>query len=381
MIDFVLSTVDNPRVAFQIGSLTVEWYGLIIVCGMILALCYAVWQSTKIGIKRDDTIELFLWLIPLAIVFARLFYVFPRWDEYVTNSPYEGWDKFVNFIAIWRGGITIIGGLFGGLIGAVFFTLRHRKQTNFCNVIDLVVVPVLIGQIIGRWGNFVNQEAFGLPITNEALQCFPFGVYITDPSGIESEFASTVREHIAAGGGGNWFCATFFYESIWNIIGALICVAMWRKDLQKKYPGILMAFYLVWYCFGRFWLEFLRMDAVPITKIACIIIAILALIVGAIYIVTCTSQLAYRKVKALVDGGNLQGAILTEYEVKNYKKVEALAKMEIIKKIYITKKYPHYVYVCFEEVEYYHVPKNYKQIFKQAKRQQQYSRFSQDVAV
>ncbi len=396
MLNSILSTADNPRVAFQIGSFSVEWYGLIIVCGMIIALLYAVWQSPKIGIKRDDTIELFLWLIPLAIVFARLLYVFPRWDDYVTNSPYEGWDRFVNFIAIWKGGITIIGGLVGGLIGAVFFTIRHRKKTNFLNVVDLVVVPVLIGQIVGRWGNFVNQEAFGLPITNEALQCFPFGVYITDPSGIESEFSGIVNSHIAAGGGGNWFCATFFYESIWNLIGAGICIAMWRKDLQKKYPGILMAFYLFWYCGGRFWLEFLRMDAVPITKIACGIVAILALIVGAIYVVVRTSQLAYRKVKILVDEYKLAGAILTEYEVKNYQnvsilnakankqiekdgdKIDVFFASALLKLLYVNKKYPEYIDVDFDAVEFYHVPKNYKQIFKQAKKQE-YTRM-QDVA-
>ncbi len=370
MTNFLLATADNPRVAFQIGSLSVEWYGLIIVCGMIVALFYAIWQSPKINIKRDDTIELFLWLVPLAIVFARLLYVIPRWEEYFGDNGLEGVDKFVNIIAIWKGGITIIGGLVGGLIGAVGFTLRHRKKTNFCNVIDLVVVPVLIGQIVGRWGNFVNQEAFGLPIANEKLQCFPFGVYITDPSGIEPEFRQTVLDHIAAGDGGNWFCATFFYESVWNIIGAVICVAMWRKDLQKKYPGILMAFYLFWYCIGRFWLEYLRMDAVPVTRIACLIVAILALVVGTIYIVARTSQLAYRKVKTLVDEHKLEGAILTDYEVKNYKKVASLVKMDVIKKIYITKKYPEYIDVYFDNVEYYHVPKNYKQIFKTATKQE-----------
>ena len=181
MFDFILATAENPREAFRIGSLSVEWYGLIIVIGMIIGLAYACWQSKKIGITADDTVELFLWLIPLAIVFARLLYVLPRFDEYFGDNGLKGWDKFVNIIAIWKGGITIIGGLVGGLLGAVFFSLRHKKQTNFLNVVDLVVVPVFLGQIIGRWGNFVNQEAFGLPITNKALQFFPCLLY-TSPS-------------------------------------------------------------------------------------------------------------------------------------------------------------------------------------------------------
>lgn len=321
MFDFILATAQNPREAFHIGSLSVEWYGLIIVIGMLVGLLYACWQSKKIGINADDTVELFLWLIPLAIVFARLLYVLPRFDEYFGDNGLEGWDKFVNIIAIWNGGITIIGGLVGGLLGAVFFSLRHRKKTNFLNVVDLVVVPVLLGQIIGRWGNFVNQEAFGLPITNEALQFFPFGVYITDPSGVSGEFRSIVDSHIAAGGGGNWFCATFFYESVWNAIGVAICVALWRKDYQKKYPGILMIFYLFWYCIGRFWLEFLRMDAVPVTKTACLIVAVLALVIGIVYIFARNSKLAYSHVRKLIATSRIDGAYITEYELANYKRV------------------------------------------------------------
>lgn len=320
MFDFILATAENPREAFHIGSLSVEWYGLIIVIGMIVGLAYACWQSKKVGLTPDDIIELFLWLIPLAIVFARLLYVLPRFDEYFGNNGLQGWEKFVNIIAIWKGGITIIGGLLGGLIGAVFFSLRHKKQTNFLNVVDLVVVPVFLGQIIGRWGNFVNQEAFGLPITNKALQFFPFGVYITDPSGVSGDFKTIVDRHIRAGGGGNWFCATFFYEGVWNAIGVAIAVALWRKDYQKKYPGILMIFYLFWYCLGRFWLEFLRMDAVPVTKTACIIVSVIALVIGIVYVIARNSKLAYSRLRALASSGE-KGAYVSEYEIANYERI------------------------------------------------------------
>lgn len=320
MFDFILATKDNPREAFRIGSLSVEWYGLIIVIGMIVGLAYACWQSKKVGLTPDDIMELFLWLIPLAIVFARLLYVLPRFDEYFGNKLLHGWEKFVHIIAIWEGGITIIGGLLGGLIGAVFFSLRHKKQTNFLNVVDLVVVPVFLGQIIGRWGNFVNQEAFGLPITNKALQFFPFGVYITDANGVSGDFKTIVDQHIAAGGGGNWFCATFFYEGVWNAIGVAIAVALWRKDYQKKYPGILMIFYLFWYCLGRFWLEFLRMDAVPVTKTACIIVSVIALVIGIVYVIARNSKLAYSRLRALASSGE-KGAYVSEYEIANYERI------------------------------------------------------------
>ena len=330
-----------------------------------------------------------MWLIPLAIIFARVLYVLPRADEYFGGSG-TAWDKFVNAIAIWNGGITIIGGLVGGMLGAVFFTLRHKKQTNYLNVIDLVVVPVLIGQIIGRWGNFVNQEAFGLPITNPKLQFFPFGVLIDNPSGVSNEFYDVVHNHIAAGGGANWFCATFFYEGVWNTIGALICVAMWRKDYQKKYPGILMLFYLFWYCIGRFWLEFLRMDAVPVTKPACLAVALIALAIGIVYVIARNSQLAYRRVRGLVQTGAIGGAILTDYEVRNYKlvgrffekanvtsekvgdKISAFFNRLVVNCGYSRKEQKEYLPVDWDTLEYYHVPKDYKRKFNQFKKEDVY---------
>ena len=390
MIFSVLSTASDPKVAFEIGNLTVQWYAVFIVTGMLLGLLYACWQAKKVGLTSDDVVELFLWLIPLAIVFARLLYVVPRWDEYFGNNGYHGLEKFVHIIAIWEGGITIIGGLVGGLLGAIFFTLRHKKQTNYLNVIDLVVVPVFIGQIIGRWGNFVNQEAFGLPITNPKLQFFPFGVLIDSPSGVSNEFYDVVHKHIAAGGGANWFCATFFYEGVWNTIGALICVAMWRKDYQKKYPGILMLFYLFWYCIGRFWLEFLRMDAVPVTKPACLAVALIALAIGIVYVIARNSQLAYRRVRGLVQTGAIGGAILTDYEVRNYKlvgkffekanvtsenagdKISAFFNRLVVNCGYSRKEQKEYLPVDWDTLEYYHVPKDYKRKFNQFKKEDVY---------
>ncbi len=389
MIFSILSTASDPKVAFEIGNLTVQWYAVFIVTGMLLGLLYACWQAKKVGLTSDDAVELFLWLIPLAIVFARLLYVVPRWDEYFGGSGTVG-DKLLNAIAIWKGGITIIGGLVGGMLGAVFFTLRHKKQTNYLNVIDLVVVPVFIGQIIGRWGNFVNQEAFGLPITNPKLQFFPFGVRIDSPSGVSDEFYDVVHNHIVAGGGANWFCATFFYEGVWNTIGALICVALWKKDYQKKYPGILMLFYLFWYCIGRFWLEFLRMDAVPVTKPACLAVALIALAIGIVYVIARNSQLAYRKVRGLVQSGAIGGAILTDYEVRNYKlvgkffekanvnsekagdKISAFFNRLVVNCVYSRKEQKEYLPIDWDTLEYYHVPKDYRRRFNQFKKDDVY---------
>ncbi len=384
----ILSTAQDPRIAFSIGSLDIRWYGLIIVFAMLLGLLFVCRESKKVNLTSDDGVELFLWVIPLAVIFARVLYVIPgRVDEYF---PWNSWDDFVNAIAIWDGGITIIGGIFGGILGGIFFTLRHRKKVNFGNTADLVVIPLLTGQIIGRLGNFVNQEAFGLPITNKALQTFPFGVYITDPSGVSGDFEDIVNEHILEGGGANWFCATFFYEMVWNSIGLCFCLWFWEKGKNKKYPGFMLIFYFFWYCLGRFWLEFLRIDAVPITKVACGIIAPIALIFGVLYIILRNSQESYRAMRKLAVDGKLDGAPLTEFDVKNYVfvgKVLANAKNPL-RIFYVSRKKKskevameeggvvqeqEYVAIDFENTEYYHVPKHYKRIFKNMMKNEAYS--------
>lgn len=298
-----LSAID--KVAFTIGGLEVRWYGIIIVIGMILGLIYICVECKRIKLQSDDAVELFLWLIPLAIIFARLLYIVVRPDEYF---PWNSTDDFVHAIAIWDGGITIVGGILGGLIGLAIFTYRKRRIVNFWQVIDLVVPPLLVGQIVGRLGNFINQEAFGIAITNPKLQTFPFAVYIDNPSGIE------IQE---GWHGEGWYAATFFYEMVWNTIGLSITYAVWRKN--KRYPGILGFFYFVWYFLGRGMLEFLRLDAVPITKIACFIVAPLALIAGILYMLSRSSILSFKKVNDAVNNNILYVTELTPYDVKNYK--------------------------------------------------------------
>lgn len=362
----VLATAQDPTTAFSIGSIEVKWYALFIVFAMIIGLAYVCAQCKKINLNTDDAIELFLWIIPLAIVFARVLYIIPgRVKEYF---PWNGWNDFVRFIAIWEGGLTIIGGILGGILGGVIFTVRHRKKCNFGNVADLVVVPLLAGQIIGRLGNYVNQEAFGIPITNESFQCFPFGVYITRPSGVSDKFKPIVNAHTPG-----WFCATFFYEMVWNAIGLAFCVAFWRKGRDKKYPGFMLIFYFFWYMLGRFWLEFLRMDAVPVTKVLCGAVAPIAVIIGALYVLACDSTSAYKRVRGLALSGELKGAALTEYDVKNYLfvgKVLANAKNPL-KLIYAK---GEFVKVDFDELDYYHVPKHYRRRFKELKNSEAFSR-------
>lgn len=357
----------NP-VAFEIGNLSVRWYGIVIVTGMIVGLLYACRQARVIKLSVDDAIELFLWVVPLAVVFARLLYVFVRPSEYFAPEQWEDFGKgLLNMIAVWEGGLTIIGGILGGILGGIFFTLRHKKQINFGNVADLVIVPLLTGQIVGRLGNFFNQEAFGIPIDNPRLQTFPFAVYIDQPSGVGEEHWSVVQEALDRGNGGYWFAATFFYEMVWNTIGLFICYAFWKKGSTKKYPGLLLIFYLFWYALGRAWIDAIRMDGKVITQIACGIVAPLALLAMVGYVLLRNSQVAYRRVRELQENGTLSGAQLTEYEVKNYQRIGKIMANEKnpLRIFYGVKK--EYLAVNFDETDYYHVPKNYKKIFKDAK--------------
>ena len=366
------------RVALAIGGFNIYWYGVIIAAGMLLAMLYAFRNAVDYGIDSDRLVDVVAIGTVMAIVCARIYYV--------AMAPFE-YQSLWEMIDIRKGGIAIYGAVIGAF---VFGGLAAKwRKVPLLPLFDLVSLGFLIGQGIGRWGNFVNQEAFGLPITNKALQFFPFGVYITDPSGVESEFRDVVYSHIQAGGGGNWFCATFFYEGVWNTIGAIFCVWMWKRNYQKDYPGILMIFYLFWYCIGRFWLEFLRMDAVPVTKTACLIVAILALIIGVLYILARTSRLAYLDVRKAAQAGATD-AVLTDYEVKNYKFVGKLFEKaasesqkssdkaskffaELLLKIgYIRKNEPDYIVFDFENTPYYHVPKDYKRRFKAMKKQDVY---------
>lgn len=356
MFASILATANDPTTAFTIGSLTVKWYGLIIVTAMILGLIYVCRECKKVNLKVDDAVELFLWVIPLAIVFARIMYIIPgRVDEFF---PWNSFDDFVDFIAIWDGGITIIGGIVGGILGGIFFTLRHRKQCNFGNVADLVVVPLLTGQIIGRLGNLVNQEAFGLPITNEKFMFFPFGVYITRPQGYEGKFESIVRANTPG-----WFCATFFYEMVWNSIGLALCLAFWQKGKNKKYPGLMLIFYLFWYMLGRLWLEFLRIDAVPVTKVLCGVVVPIALLVGILYVAACNSRAAYMRVRPYAAEGRIEEGAFTAYEVRNYRFAGKVLSnpRNPLRLLYGRERFAE---ADFDDLDYYHVPKNYKSRFK-----------------
>lgn len=217
----------NP-VAFSLFGLEVRWYGVIITIGIIAAFCYAYFRATKTErIHPDHLYNLALFTIPLGIVGARFIYVATKWEDYKGD--------FFKIIDIRSGGLAIYGAIIFG--GATVITYCLVKKLSVWKVVDAVAPGVMLAQAIGRWGNFVNAEAYGSSANVGTLFC---------------------RMEI----GGVCYHPTFLYESLWNLIGfALINLIFYRK---KKFDGEIFFLYIGWYGFGRAWIELLRTDSLYI---------------------------------------------------------------------------------------------------------------------
>ena len=228
---FCIKNIDP--VAFEIGTLTVRWYGIFITLAILVGYGVACYNAKKRGIKFDFMLELFLWVVPLAVLFARLFYVIFHPSDFAIHS----FRDFGAVFAIWEGGISILGAIPGGALGA--FIACKRNKVNFMAVLDAIAPGLVLGQALGRWGNFANQELYGREITNPAYQRFPFAVYIDLEQG--------------------WFQATFFYEMVLNLIG--FGLIMWVFRRSKKNLMTFMT-YFCWYMVVRAIMEVFRTDAI-----------------------------------------------------------------------------------------------------------------------
>lgn len=250
---------------FEIFGLPINYYGLISALGYLLGVVVTCLYAKKRGFKTDDIVTLACFVIPLAIIGARIYYVLFSVDEF-TNF----WDVF----KIWEGGLGFYGGLIGGTLGVVLYCVIFKK--NFLKLADIVVAGLVIGQGVGRWGNFVNQEAFGFYIDNPSLQWFPFGVYI---------------EHCQQAGcacpGHGWHLATFFYEFMNNTI-IFIVLSILLFKVKFKNDGIVGASYLIMYGACRFVVEGLRTDSLyfGLFRISQLL-SIVFIICGVAYIVFC----------------------------------------------------------------------------------------------
>jgi phosphatidylglycerol:prolipoprotein diacylglycerol transferase len=236
------------RIAFSLFGINVNWYGLIITCGMILAVLYALWHAKHEGVKSDHIIDLALALIFCGVIGARLYYVIMEFDQYlVTGGTF--WQNLggtlYNCIAIWNGGLAIYGGIIAGFLAAL--VVACAKRIPFPVIADIAGPAVMVGQIIGRWGNFVNVEAFGA----ETTLPWRMGVLYSFNDGVS--FVSEKFVH-----------PTFIYESLWNLVGLILITYFYKK---KKFHGQMFLTYMTWYGFGRMLIEGLRADSLYVGSI------------------------------------------------------------------------------------------------------------------
>ena len=217
----------NPPSYFTVFGRPIYFYGVLIALGFVLAILYCSKHAPDFGIKSDDLLDLMLWLTPLSIVGARLYFVAFRWGEYAADPK--------QIFAVWEGGLAIYGGILAGVL--VIVAVCRYKKIPIAAMLDLAVFGVLIGQILGRWGNFMNREAFGAETT---IFC---RMGLTDPAG------NTIDVH-----------PTFLYESLWNLIGLLFLIVFQKKG-RRAYDGQCAEIYFFWYGLGRAWIEGLRTDS------------------------------------------------------------------------------------------------------------------------
>jgi phosphatidylglycerol---prolipoprotein diacylglyceryl transferase len=223
-------------ILFQFGWLELRWYGFLIATAVIVGVLLAQYLAKKRQVDPELIEKLAIWLVIAAIPSARLYYVAFNWSYYAQHPT--------QILATWLGGIAIHGAVIGGTIAAILFAARHR--ISFWQLADLVAPALILGQAIGRWGNFFNSEAFGAPTD------LPWKLYIpaiNRPPGYE-----TVE----------YFHPTFLYESLWNLLIFTLLLSVFLRGLQRLPPlklGTIFLLYLMGYGAGRFWIEGLRMDS------------------------------------------------------------------------------------------------------------------------
>ena len=270
-------------VAFTIFGVEIAWYAIFITLGMLCAIAYAVVQSKKIGVTLDDVIDYALFTIPLGVIGARLYYVLTELEHY---------KSFMDVINIRQGGLAIYGGIIAGTL--TVFGVSYFKKINFFAFGDCVAPGVLLAQGIGRWGNFMNGEAFG---------------YETD------WFCRMGLQNFLTGGEMMYVHPTFLYESLWNLLGVLL-VYLFAKFIGKKYDGQLILLIFGWYGLGRMFIEGLRTDSLYIPGTDIRISQALALVI----FVVCLALLIFFAIKKPTKP--LYHKVAAEGEEKKEKSVE-----------------------------------------------------------
>jgi len=262
------------RVIFQIFGYDVYWYGVIIASGVLIALAFAIREAKRTGQNAENYVDIALFGVIFSVIGARLYYVLFSWELYI--------DEPLKIFALREGGLAIYGGIIAGVITVIVYT--KIKKLNFWLVADTAAPSLILGQIIGRWGNFFNREAFGGYTDNIfAMRYLKQQVNNIAPSVLKNTITVNGTEYIQVH-------PTFLYESVWNI-GVLIILLIMRKN--KKFDGQIFGFYLLGYACGRVWIEGLRTDQLKIGHFA------VSQILSAVLIFVAFALLWYRKQKSI----------------------------------------------------------------------------------
>ena len=222
--------INPPKGFILFDRLNIHFYGLIIAIGLILAAAYGLRRAKQFGLKSDDILDGVLWIVPVAIICARAYYVIFQWDMYK--------DDPISVFYIWKGGLAIYGGVIGAALCIILFS--KIKKISLGAVLDLVALGFLIGQAIGRWGNFFNREAFGAETEN----------FLRMGLMLNADGSHSMEMH--------YFHPTFLYESVWNAVGF---VALHFLSKKRQYDGQIALGYMAWYGLGRALIEGLRTDS------------------------------------------------------------------------------------------------------------------------
>lgn len=237
--------------AFYLGPLAIRWYGIILSVAVLIGIFLTLREAKRQEIDPDFFLDFFIYGIPGAVIGARLYYVIFRWELYQDNP--------LKIFATREGGLAIHGAVIGGLI--VLINLSRRRRVSFWKAVDILAPALVLGQAIGRWGNFINREAHGGVVSREFIGHFP-------------EF---IQKQMYING--EYYHPTFLYESIWDLLIFLLLIYFRRKDYVRR--GDIFLIYLIGYSLGRFFIEGLRTDSLMLGPIRVAqLISIIAIIIG-----------------------------------------------------------------------------------------------------
>ena len=253
------------RELISIGPITIYWYSVLIIIAILIGIYFSCKKAEKNGLGKEFLLDLIFYLIPISVIGARIYYVIFNY------SIFKG--DFLSIFKIWEGGLAI----YGAVIASIIFTIYYckKKKKDILLTFDTLVPYLILGQAIGRWGNFINQEAHGALTTSEHLKNMHLPNFIIEGMNIN----------------GLYYIPTFLYESIWCILGFIILLIIRKKD-NFNHKGLLLFIYFIWYGIGRFFIEGLRTDSLYFASFRISqIVSIILILIGIIGIILCRRKI------------------------------------------------------------------------------------------